>query len=103
LDGNNIGNTYTAGGTETNIFYLSYLKALKVLYINDNHIEDIDALTTLTNLLALNVTNNQIQDLSLLSTLVPNSANNYPGLLELYAENNEIETFSFVRNLTGLK
>lgn len=95
LGGNNISCKYTTGGTETNLRYLSYLSNLEILYLNDNHIDDVEVLQNLTKLKALNVSNNMIQSLAPISKATD--------LVELYAENNEIESFNFVQKLTKLK
>ena len=95
LSDNNIRNVFS-GANEVNVSYLKYLKDLEILYLNDNDIEDISDLETLSKLMVLNVNNNRIQDLSAL-------ADKGETLVELYAENNEIDSFSFVRDLTGLK
>ena len=94
LSHNNIRNVFS-GAKEVNVSYLRYLTELEILYLNDNCIEDISDLGALTDLMVLNVNNNQIQDLSVL-------ADKGSTLVELYAENNEIASFSFVQNLTGL-
>lgn len=95
LGHNNIGNVFS-GSAEVNVSYLKYLPELEVLYLNDNNIEDISDLSTLSKLTVLNVNNNHVQDLSVL-------ADKGATLVELYAENNDIDSFSFVRGLTGLK
>lgn len=95
LSHNNIRNVY-AGSREINVSYLNYLTKLEILYLNDNTIEDISDLDTLSKLTVLNVNNNHIQDLSVL-------ADKGETLVELYAEHNAIESFSFVRSLTKLE
>ena len=94
LSNNQIRNVFS-GAKEVNVSYLKYLTDLEILYLNDNYIEDIADLETLDKLMVLNVNNNQLQDLSVL-------ADKGETMVELYAENNEIDSFSFVRNLTGL-
>lgn len=94
LSHNQIRNVFS-GSKEVNVSYLKYLTDLEILYLNDNHIEDISDLTTLDKLTVLNVNNNQLQDLSVLT----DKGNT---MVELYAEHNEIDSFSFIRNLTGL-
>lgn len=95
LGDNNIRNIFS-GAKEVNVSYLKYLTNLEILFLDGNHIEDIADLGTLTKLAVLNVTDNQIQDLSVL-------ADKGETLVELYAENNDVDSFSFLRNLTGLK
>ena len=95
LGDNDIRCTYTTSGVETNLRYLSYLKELEVLYLNNNQIDDAEALQHLTKLKALNISNNMVQSLA--------SVANATDMLELYAENNEIESFNFVQKLSGLK
>ena len=94
LSHNNIRNVYS-GAKEINVSYLKYLTQLEILYLNDNSIEDISDLSPLSKLTVLNVNNNQIQDLSVL-------ADKGETMVELYAENNEIDSFSFIQRLTGL-
>lgn len=94
LSHNQIRNVF-AGAKEVNVSYLRYLTDLEILYLNDNDIEDIEDLETLSNLKVLNVNNNRIQSLSML-------ADKGETMVELYAENNEIDSFSFIQNLTGL-
>ena len=95
LGNNKLKNVYI-GSVEGNISYLKYLTALEILYLNDNDIEDINDLSTLTEIASLNVSGNRIQSLSFLSQRGST-------MVELYAENNEIQTFSFVQNLTKLR
>lgn len=94
LSHNNIRNVYS-GAKEVNVSYLKYLTELEILYLNDNDIEDISDLSPLNKLAVLNVNNNQIQDLSVL-------ADKGDTLVELYAENNCIDSFSFIQRLTSL-
>ena len=94
LSHNKLRNVYT-GRSEGNISYLRYLSDLEILYLNDNEIEDITELGDLIHLKVLNVNNNRIRSLSML-------ADKGETMVELYAENNEIDSFSFIRNLTGL-
>lgn len=96
LGNNNICNVFTGGGVETNVSYLRFLNQLKVLYLNDNDIEDVRDLTGLNKLASFNVTNNRVQSLNFLSA--------YSSTLEeLYAENNNVASFSFVQQLTKLR
>jgi len=95
LGNNNISNVFS-GSVECNVSYLRYLTNLEILYLNDNNIENITALSVLSKLAALNVSNNKIQSLAFLS-------DKRTSMLELYAENNDIQTFSFVKDLTNLK
>jgi len=94
LSGNNIRNVFS-GSKEVNVSYLKYLTDLEILYLDNNYIEDISDLAPLDNLLVLNANNNQLQDLSVL-------ADKGETLVELYAENNDIDSFSFVRGLPNL-
>ena len=94
LGGNNIRNVFS-GSKEVNVSYLKYLTDLEILYLEDNYIEDISDLDPLNKLLVLNVNNNRLQDLSVL-------ADKGETLVELYAENNDIDSFSFVRGLPKL-
>ncbi len=94
LSHNNLRNVYT-GSKEVNISYLKYLTNLEILYLNDNSIEDLSDLSALDKLLVLNINNNNVQSLAFL-------ADKGETLVELYAENNEIDSFSFIRNLNKL-
>jgi len=94
LSNNKIRNVFS-GAKEVNVSYLRYLTALEILYLDHNDIEDISELWTLDELSVLNINNNHIQDLSMLS-------DKGETLVELYAENNNIDSFSFVQSLTGL-
>ena len=94
LSHNEIRNVFS-GAKEVNVSYLKYLTDLDILYLNDNYIEDISDLEPLDDLKVLNVNNNQIQDLSVL-------ADKGETLVELYAENNDVDSLSFVRNLIHL-
>lgn len=95
LSDNNIRNVF-AGAREVNVSYLKYLTKLEILFLDGNYIEDISDLETLDKIAVLNITDNNIQDLSLL-------ADKGETLVELYAENNDVDSFSFLRNLTKLK
>lgn len=82
---------------EKGVEYLSTMRKLEVLYLNDNNITTIGALTTLTRLKAVNLTNNaRLQDLSVLS-------NSKDTLEEIYAENNSITTFNFIEGMGNLR
>lgn len=94
LSHNAIRNVFS-GAKEVNVSYLKYLTRLEILYLNDNYIEDISDLESLDKLTVLNVNNNRIQDLSVL-------ADKGETLVELYAENNDLDSLSFVRNLIHL-
>ena len=94
LGGNNLRNIY-AGSKEVNLSYLKYLTNLEILYLEDNKIEDLDDLQTLNKIKVFNVNNNNLQTLSSL-------ADKGDSLVELYAENNDIDSFSFIRNLNRL-
>ncbi len=94
LSHNQIRNVFS-GSKEVDVSYLKYLTDLEILYLNDNYIEDISDLAPLDKLLVVNVNNNQLQDLSVL-------ADKGQTLVELYAEHNDIDSFSFIRDLTGL-
>lgn len=95
LSHNKIRNIYS-GSKEGNISYLRYLTDLEILYLNGNDIEDVADLGTLYKLKVLNVNDNRIQSLSMLS-------DKGDTMVELYAENNQIDSFSFIRGLSGLK
>ena len=95
LSDNNIRNVY-AGAREVNVSYLHYLTHLEILYLDHNAIEDVSDLDTLEKLTVLNLNNNLIQDLSVL-------ADKGETLVELYAEHNRIDSFSFIRGLTKLE
>lgn len=95
LSDNNIRNVF-AGAREVNVSYLKYLTNLEILFLDGNNIEDISDLETLDKIAVLNITDNHIQDLSLL-------ADKGETLVELYAENNDVDSFSFLRSLTKLK
>ena len=95
LSNNRLRNVY-AGANEVNISYLRYLPNLEILYLDNNDIEDIDDLYTLDKLKVLNVNNNRIQSLAVL-------ADKGKTMVELYAEHNQVDSFSFLRNLTNLK
>lgn len=94
LSHNQIANKFS-GSREVNVSYLKYLTNLEILYLNDNKLEDISDLETLDKLMVLNVNNNRLQDLSML-------ADKGETMVELYAENNQIGSFSFIRDLNGL-
>ena len=88
-----LGHNQITSGVE----YLSTMRKLEVLYLNDNDIASISSLTTLRQLKAVNVSNNpRLQDLSVLS----GSAGT---MEELYAENNSITTFNFIEDMTNLR
>ena len=95
LGENNLRNAFL-GAREVNISYLKYLSNLEILFLDGNAIEDISDLSALSKLAVLNVSDNQIQSLECVAGMGET-------LVELYAENNEIDTFSFVRELSGLK
>ena len=94
LSHNQIRNVFS-GSKENNVSYLKYLTKLQILYLNGNDIEDVSYLSALDKLAVLNVNDNRIQSLACL-------ADKGDTMVELYAENNEIDTFSFIRNLKGL-
>lgn len=95
LGGNRIRNVYS-GPREVNVSYLRYLTKLEILYLDHNEIEDVSDLDPLDKLTVLNVNGNRIQDLSIL-------ADKGETLVELYAEDNQIDSFSFIHNLTNLE
>ena len=87
---------YLGSNQITDVTWLNNLRQLQVLYLNDNRIADISSLTALTQLAALNVSGNEIQNLNMLSACKPT-------MKELYAENNEIRSFSFLSGMANLR
>lgn len=98
---------YLGDNAITGISQLADLVGLKTLFLNNNRISDVSALEGMTRLEVLNLSDNTISDLRYIRTLAPSgeagSADCYSGLRELYAERNELRTFAFAANLTGLE
>ncbi|MCL2151993.1 MAG: InlB B-repeat-containing protein [Oscillospiraceae bacterium] len=92
----NLEALYLGNNEISDVTWLNNLRQLRVLYLNDNNLSDISNLNSLNRLTAVNVSGNKLNNLNVLSV----SASS---MVELYAENNEIPSFSFIANMTGLQ
>ena len=79
----------------SNISAVSGLTNLQTLLLYDNQISDISALSGLTNLQTLYLDNNQISDISALSNLTK--------LQTLYLDKNNIEDITPINNMSSLQ
>lgn len=75
---------------------LRFMTKLKILWLNDNSISSVSALSNLIFLEELNISDNVIGGSI-------DIVQNYSGLKKLFAENNNIGSFSFVEDLHSLE
>ena len=93
---NNLWALYLGDNQISDVTWLNNLRLLQVLYLNNNNLTDINSLDTLNKLVALNVSGNRLQNLNMLSACKAT-------MKELYAENNDIRSFSFLSGMTNLQ
>ena len=112
---------YLGDNELTSVDYLYKMRELRILYLNNNAIEDIGELDGLTKLNILNISNNKINSLANLDTIsvteMPAGVydgdeivtlsrlekyDEFTGLTELYADNNEIDIIRYVVKQTNL-
>ena len=87
---------YLGGNEIADVEPLSGLTALKVLYLNGNrNLDNVDALDSLALLEVLQISDCNIRDLGTLFNL--------RNMRELYAENNNIGSFMFIKQWQGLE